>query len=230
MPDDLRWFRDLLDSAKEKAGSRLALSKILGVSAPTISGWEEGSVPAMDAYLRLLKYAGGDNERALPGWTPPTDRPKPLQVVGSVQAGSSSATFQLDETHPDLDFLWRKSSGWAYSRGPVLYIRVVGDSMEPVYPADSMIAVRKWSGTALPRSMPAVLFDKATQGSTLKLYQKRVRGNRVAVIGVPINPLHEALVWRPDDVEIQFVVLGKVEPMSVRELRQNGISRVLRED
>jgi hypothetical protein len=152
-----------------------------------------------------------------------------MHVMGAVQAGSANATFQLDEYHPDLDFLWSRSSGWSYSKGPVHYIRVIGDSMEPVYPEGGIIAVRQWNHNELPHSTPVVLLDKRTHASTLKLYQKKIIKGQPVIVGVPVNPIHETQIWRPHEVEIQLVVLGKAEPLSVREIRQNGSRFVLRD-
>lgn len=196
------------------------LARRLGESRQNVNHWRSGRMPEPHRQGPLLEKMGGDIRRALPGYQPPEGQ-RPLTVMGTVQAGSSSTNLQHSEEHADLDFLWRKSSGWAYSTGPVRYLRVVGDSMEPAYPANSIIAVRAHNGMPLPHSMPVVLLDRTTQSSMVKLYQKKLRGTRAVVFGVPINPLHEVMSWHSeDDVKIQFVVLGKAEPLSGREIRQ----------
>lgn len=224
------WIDDLIEAAKERHGGSLRkLAEAMGIANSTLAQWDSGTNRvAFERLEKLLKLAGGDIHRAMPGHETPGPM-QSLEVMGSVQAGSASATFQLDEHHDSLDFLWAKSSGWPLSKGPVKYLRVVGDSMDPIYPESCIIAVRQWNGLELPRSTPAVLYDKLTQSSTLKLYQKRVRAGRVAIFGVPINPAHEAMAWKPSDVEIQFVVIGKAEPLSGREIRQNGNRMVLRD-
>lgn len=65
------WFDGMLEKAKKKAGGTWEdLAEQLGVTRNTASGWagEYGRPPKLHDFLNLLKYVGGDIERARPEW------------------------------------------------------------------------------------------------------------------------------------------------------------------
>jgi hypothetical protein len=226
----MTWFSDAIDAyMRDTKLGESELARRLGVARQTLNAWRGGRMPEEPRQVEMLTKMGGDIRRAFPAERVSGPMPA-MSILGTVQAGSSTMTLQEVETHTDLNFLWQRSSGWVHSKGPVSYIRVTGDSMDPVYPEGCIVAVREPVSMELPKSTPVVFLDLATQSSTLKLFQRRTIRGKDAIFGVPINPRHDAMIWSPKDVRIQFVVLGKAEPMSGREIRQNAGSMIMREN
>lgn len=228
----MNWFGDALRQymvAKAIATGE-ALADNLGENKATVHRWLNGlSMPKNTKLVRILKDIGGDIERALPDYVPPGPM-APLQLVGTVQAGSSQFTQSELEIEESLNFLWSNTSAWHCSTGPVQYVRVIGDSMEPIYPEGCLIAIRNWRpGASVPHSTPVIFIDETTKSCTFKLYQERRRGKITLLIGVPINPRHEALVWKESEATVHKIVLGKAEALSAREIRQNLGAMIMRD-
>lgn len=217
------WFRPLLDSAKDKAGSRLALARKIGMSHPAIMEWEEGAVPGLDRFLELLEYVGGDISHALPG-DPHPARGSEVKVWGEVSAGNALVSEQHPEYIDALTLNWQESRAWSRTTGPVAYLRVRGDSMEPAYPDRCLIACRAPQPMmTIPQGWPAILQDVTTHEQTFKLhYEVRGKGGRPVVLGVPINNRHELVSFSKGRPIVNYLVLGKVQPF-MGDLPERGM-------
>ena len=224
-------IKSVVDQAIEQAKGVRGLAKQLGTSHSTVSGWTSGSCPSARLFEDMLKYLGGDIERALPDYDPETA--PSMQVLGRVAAGGEAVVYEdLELVHPQKD-VWEHSSAAPLGFGPVQYMRVEGESMEPDYPRGCLIAVRRstlkpWN---VPHLSPVILVPKSAHDSaTFKLVQVKRDANDkpTQVLGVPINRSYDVLFWGPEEVGISHVVLGKVEVFKPGVRYANG--KVFQED
>jgi SOS-response transcriptional repressor LexA len=205
-----KWFYEVLEAAKEKAGSRAALARALDTRHPTIMDWEEGSVPGLDKFLQLLDYAGGDISRALPGYQDEPQRPS-IRVYGRVSAGLVTLAQQEERVVEGEDGAWKSSVYRKLTHGPIIYLEVSGNSMEPEYPDGALLACAKPSQRSLPDLTPVIA--RVDESATFKLYRmSRDRSNRAEVELVPINRSYHIQRFAPSQVAIDYVVLGFINP------------------
>lgn len=206
-------LKPLIDKAITKAGGTPeALGEALGVSRTSIQNWQATGSMKTNNFLRLLSFIGGDIERALPEYQP--DRASAtVTVYGEVSASSAVVSEEVREEIDAFELNWKRSRAWTLTTGPVVYLRVRGDSMSPAYPEGSLIACRAPHTPGMtPQGWPVVLQDNDNHEQTFKLFYT-IRGDRgrPMVLGVPINPAHHPVPF-PNRAIINYLVLGKIEP------------------
>lgn len=217
-----------LDDANGRGGWE-RLARRLGEARNTLERWGtvEGQFPKFDVAAKILREFGGDLRRAFPDWQPaPAAAIPELPVLGYVQAGvmtfaDVSEPIRTISVSPDL---WRESPLWNQTnpvmlrnhehkqeRHEVVLLQIVGDSMEPTYPAGLIIACRSPKDPTMLQDGTPCIF-RNNEGQTFKTLRWATDGSEVAFIGEPINPAHRRIVFhRSKDVEILFVVVGKLD-------------------
>lgn len=199
---------------------------------PTKNGGVETPRPNSDLLMKALALIGGDISRALPDYEPAGQ--SPLSILGDIEAGAAVQVFEEEVALEGIDDIWKRSSLFSKSFGPIKYLRVHGDSMAPDYPEGCLIPVRRTTIKAqnFPDFSPVILEDIHRQEMSFKLLQvehsrkgdKSIR----AIVGNPINRAHRALIFKPDEVRVVFVVLGKIEPAVPSIQRQNKAAALLK--
>jgi len=209
-------FADLIIKAKEIAGSRLALAKALGVANATVIGWEKGADPGSEKYQRLIDYVEKrpavlephivyDHEQV-----EHVDREEQgFFISGQVAAGK--VTFAGEDQHViSLGSLWAKSRYWPLTTGQVIFVEVHGDSMAPQYQAGEILACRTPANAMdLPNGTPCIFQEGEEDGFTFKLLHKTE--GHAYVIGQPLNPAFDVVMFKAKQVRIPLVVVGKVQ-------------------
>ena len=194
-------------------GAKARFAKIHGLDTGNLTRWLNGQPPSWEAGVGLIQACGGHWEKALPDWEPDLEVSGASAVaIGRVAA--SSARFALaEESVVSMDVQRFLGSTWAsYTRAPasgrrVELVQVAGDSMEPVYPDGCFVAVRPpRDPRELPQGVHGIVRVVGTGEMTFKVLQ--FDKERKVVLGVPLNRSHEVGVWRMDEVEVDWVVLG----------------------
>jgi SOS-response transcriptional repressor LexA len=185
----------------------------------------EGHNPTLATVEKLLRAIGGDIARALPrdadGETLHING-ESMPVYGSVSAGRVDLAVEEVENIDAPSTLWRDSVYRALTTGPVHYLRVRGDSMEPDFPDGSLIACARPNTAQLPDLTPVIL--RHADDVTFKLFQRAGKD----VLAVPLNRSHPVQQFRLRDISVDYIVLGTVTPYrqgtsaSRRILRDNG--------
>lgn len=203
------WFYEALKRGKERAGSRVALARALGVKHPTIMDWEDGAVPGLDNALRLLEYAGSDLSLVLVSESLPQE---PVCIVGRVSAGAKSTAFEEPRRLDGISSAWKRSVYWPLcAAGLVVYLEVDGNSMEPDYPDGCLLACARPAGGPLPDLTPVIA--RVLDQATFKLYSLgRDRQRRPEVELIPINRTYKVQRHDPKEVSIDYIVLGVANP------------------
>lgn len=220
----LRSRASALNDANGRGGT-VALAKKLGLSRPTLERWIDGdAAPDVAKAERLIKALGGDLQRAKPDYVPPNllvavkeaealygKRQEPIRFVGSVRGGELDERADL-EREVEFQDIWRESPWWSYTLAeePVVMVRVVGDSMAPVYPDGCMIAMRRFKPGKLPNGGPCVF--RTGRGESIERTFKILRTTKQGdIIGWPLNPEHDPIIFR-GAVTLEYVVLGVMDP------------------
>lgn len=205
------YIKPALEEALRKSGNSIStLSEAIGVSRTAIVNWQDGGIPRVDAYAKLLKYIGGDLEKAQPSYEP-AERDT-LTVLGDIAAGTVMLMEEKVETVPGLRSIWKESRYASKVQGEIRYCRVSGDSMEPGVPDGSYLAIGRPATGQIDDFTPVIA--RIGEDATFKLWQKYtdIRGNTLVYL-FPINyHNHNIQSYDPDDVLIEFIVLGVLNP------------------
>lgn len=167
---------------------------------------------------RIVKRLGGDLERALPSYEPRSDTIAvaeggpdydDLSALGEVSAGDGRVILPERDPRPNrtLEAMARDHPSYPLGAGPVIVLRVRGDSMSPLYPDGSRILVRAVAdASAVPSGTDVILHDRRDEVSTLK--RVLIDPDRRRIVATPVND-HYAPVWyRPREASITHVVVG----------------------
>lgn len=198
----------LIEDGVKRAGTQRKLATAIQVSHSTISGWKDGTRPNAEAYQRLVEYAGEAErvrERAA-NYDP--KRTEELKILSRVAAGHGAEALAETEAKP-LGELWEQSQWRCLTTGPVDFFRVSGDSMEPVFPDGSFIAVARANTSQIPDRCPCVvLVDGRDINFKLVSIRQAAKGGREIEL-MPINLINYSPErYLLDRVEIQFIALG----------------------
>lgn len=207
------WFYNCLTDYLKRVGTQKEAAYRLGVSQSMLSGYvRRDNVPSVAFADRLLREIGGDIRRALPDYEPDGPPAQPLTVHGRVSAGRVNLAVEETHTFPSINDAWRESIYRQFTTGPVTYLTVHGDSMEPHYPDGCLLACARPATRELPDLTPVIA--RAGDGATLKLYRLgRDRRRQPEVELIPINfPQHDIQRFAPGAIEIDYIVLGFINP------------------
>lgn len=221
------WFQQFLQKEQKARGLNVTdMAAFLDVERETYDRWQSGvSKPKILDGVEVLTKLGWNFERAKPNAENPTiaaaraelekeysSRIERIRHVGQVRGGELDSR---PDTQSALTFeeLWDESPYVPFTdkTQPVVTARVVGDSMAPDYPDRSRIAMRRWNGDKLPEGTPCVFQTGAGEHveHTFKLLRRTSDGN---ILGWPLNPEHAPIIFRGRQFEIEYIVLGLVNP------------------
>lgn len=234
------WFQELLQKeAKDRGFNVTEMASFLGLVRETYDRWQSGfRKPNILQAAEVLKKLGGDINRALPNYIPPSYEQAeketkakyrdavPLMempVAGRISAGPVDWIDSGDEdpvlATPEL---WRNNRYWKLSnpyRNPntgetheVVLLKVSGDSMDPEFTHGEILAFRVPKNVPdLPDGTPCIIQERG-RGQTFKLLYRAT--NNKTLTALPINRRHRPTTFSgtSEDVEIPFMFVGKLDP------------------
>jgi SOS-response transcriptional repressor LexA len=176
-----------------------------------ITRWLGSGNPKLEDLRRVLEYFHADPSELFGGASGEKLSPAPagddgIDVIGRVAAGVISYSPEDHKRVPGNKRIWDYSAYRPLTQGPISYVEVIGDSMEPDFPEKSLIAVARPSTGQIPPLTP-VIFRKDDE-MTLKLFQ---RVDKI-VLAIPVNKSHEVQHFPVDLVHIDYIALGVVNP------------------
>lgn len=197
-----------LEAALAKAGTQRALAEILGTGHSTLSGWKNGvDMPAVD-FLKIVEYIGGDASRSMPDWE--DDTKGGLTIRGSVSAGLVTFAQADERVIEGPDGPWSTSTYRRLTHGPVQYVQVSGNSMEPDFPDGCILACAKPSAK-VPDMTPVIA--RVDDEMTFKLMAvTKDRRGKPEVELIPLNRTFRVARYAPEEVAVDYVVLGFINP------------------
>lgn len=206
-------MRDLLARGVARYGSKAALAKQVGVTHNAVYAWHDGSMPALDKYLKLVELVGDEPNKL---FTQPAEEPPPspsgtIRVIARIAASSANFTVMEDEyaEHVDADVgtFARAHTEYGNTGDPTVLALVQGDSMAPYFRDGSYAIMRRWNARRRPpRGTIAAVRIISDEGFTLKKLQFEQHG----VLLLPLNQEHDAMLYKPDQIEISWVALGVI--------------------
>jgi repressor LexA len=135
---------------------------------------------------------------------PDEDRHTRLPLVGAIAAGSPIEAVENRE-HLDLEALFAPQSG--RRAGETFVLRVRGDSMIDEHIREGDYVIVQGQHTARNGQTVVALLDNGE--ATLKKYHKE--GGRIRL--QPANEKYEPIYVKPDQIQIQGVVIGVIRTM-----------------
>lgn len=225
----------ILKGLREFDGSERAYAEKIGVKYGALRSWiERGSEPSADKVETILKNLGGDITRALPDYSP-SERElagyaSPVKIHGEVSAGHASYSQSPIETEQVLETCYGSSPHYSITQGPIVHLKVSGDSMEPDFPHRSLLACRApWvAKEAIPNGTPCIMLT-SDGDTTFKLFQYSKAYGRV--LAIPINESYDVQIFKPSEVEVQLIVVGISQAMrGARRPASASNPMILRED
>lgn len=136
----------LIDARKSRGFTQERIAEMMGVSVPQVSRWENGKDGIPSQRLSALSHAYGapvgellddDGEMLPPGPT--------LYIKGSVQAGHFAEAWEVPADE------WERYTGRSDIAAPMrerFGLRVVGESMNEIYPPGTILDCVAWNGMA----------------------------------------------------------------------------------
>jgi len=191
----------LADLRRKKGLTQEELAELLGVSRVTVARWETGKlVPGTSSIMKLSDVLGVPpsyffEEEEKPKWDKNAEPLKgreakviPIGVYGEAQAGNFGGyTYPTPEEYFPTPELMLK--GLPPNR--VFWIRVEGDSMEPLFHRGDLVLVADPSFYEVKEGAPVVVVNGDGELTVKYYYYDR---NKRLVILQPANPKYKPVV------------------------------------
>lgn len=218
---------NLIKRGKAIAGSRLALADRLGIVPATIIGWEKGSDPMSEHRRKLEEFVASADRNYMPLLQVQESAENEIFISGQVAAGKVSFAGE-DQYFKTLQSLWGKSRYWPITTGDVIYLEIVGESMAPEYLPGEIIACRAPQIRAqdIPSGTPCIFQESDEDNFTFKIMR---HGQSNEVIGQPLNPEFQFVIFSRELVQVPLIVLGKVQLAKSSMLQPSFLPRRKRE-
>jgi hypothetical protein len=200
-------------------------AEALGVGLTTLFNYMENPEKKLNMATaeKVLRAMGGGLvwDDARPLVPPPVSSILVFKSHGHVSAGMVTVGEELEEDCELSHSEWRRSPFWNVTvpvpfapenQDGVVYLTVRGDSMSPDFPDGCRIACRApIPSLDLPDQTPAILETDRGE-TTFKLLQiERGKDNRItSILAIPINIEQKVQVFKPKEVRVLYVVLGRV--------------------
>lgn len=204
--------------ARRRAGlNQKDLGARLGLTQSVVSDWERGELESWRDHIEPLCRALGVTPSyfaaAATGGRGPQIAPE-IEVVGEVQGGA----FRLAVEYPPEDrFFLPAIPTPAYDRVMRRYLKVVGDSVNELYPDGTYVCVISSADTDIRPGDMVVVYLR--QGELREATIKEVRveeDGRIALWPRSTHPAHQDPIYLSDDdqdaPEIAYVVIGSYRP------------------
>lgn len=202
-------FQTWLIERVREAGSESAVARKIGVAPNYVHKWVNGQQPSLEHFARAVKAYGGNLEDAFPQHEGRVQ--ESLPVYGRVSAGTVSYAEQELRIIEGTPRVWSESVYRQHTTGPVIYIEVVGNSMEPEFPDGCLLACARPGVSILPQFTPVIA--RIDDQYTFKLYSIAMNPyGKKEVRLTPLNRAFQVQSYRLSDVHIDYVVVGFVNP------------------
>lgn len=209
--------RKLREARKRVPLSQADLGERVGVAQSVVSDWERGELESWRDYTDLLSRAlsvGPGFFSAVTTSARGLSIVTELEVVGEVQGGTfrSAIEYTVEER-----FKLPAIPTPAYERVARRYLKVVGDSVNELYPDGTFVCVVSAADTDVRPGDKVVVY--AHQGGFSEATIKELRvdpDGRIALWPRSTKPEHQAPIYLSDDdqdgPEIAYVVIGSYRP------------------
>lgn len=218
----MNWHKRLTQAREAKGIKKSAFAKLVGVSAPTVTDWENGDTKMIEganlikvcAALAispewLLNGIGEPSSNALAismgapsnfdrNATPAALGSRAIPIISAIQAGAMreiSVPYPVGSGYATV-FVDDSYSGWAFG------LEIEGDSMLPDFrPGDIVIIEPEWE----PRPGECVAAKNGKEEATFKKYRQRgtdAAGNDIFEL-VPLNEDYPTL--RSDETPLKII-------------------------
>ncbi len=177
----MNWHKRLTQAREAKEIKKSAFAKLVGVSAPTVTEWENGNTRMIEGanLMKVCSALGITPEWLLHGVDSITDLlPGAMRVVISDDSEPSENTYQIPmvqlrlqagvtgfQTEPDRrdGGTMAISKSWAdrkeYNPSRLIAIRVKGESMEPTLHEDDIVVINLDAKSPVDNGIFAVNYD-----------------------------------------------------------------------
>lgn len=205
------------DARKRASLTQDQLAQRLGVKQSVVSDWERGELASWKDYIPELTRALNLLPSYFAAGTTRASESQPVryaEVVGEVQGG----TFRLAVEYPPEDrFMLPAIPSPGYDRVPLRYLRVVGDSVNLLYPDGTFVLVVSTADTDVRSGDRVVVYSR--QGELREATIKEIRvepDGRIALWPRSTHPDHQEPIYleaeEQDGPEIAYVVVGSYRP------------------
>lgn len=200
---------------KQRGLTQTALAEMLGVEQPTIQRWESGKREPDFAQLFALARALDISPGALLDPTIAVPMGPRLYVKGEVAAGVWKAAIELPESE------WVSFTGRADVTAKEEHrfgLRVVGDSMNEVYPPDTIVECVSVFGTAEPTPGKRVVVVRTNIDGDCEATVKELveQDGDLWLVPRSTNPAHRPIKLTDADPNIVETRIAAVVVASVR--------------
>lgn len=200
---------------KQKGLTQAALAEIVGVEQPTIQRWEKGKREPELGQLLALARALDIEPGALIDPTIATPIGPRLSIKGEVAAGVWKTAFELPEAE------WQTFTGRADVTADLDYrfgLRVVGDSMNEIYPPGTILECVSLFGRAEALPGKRVVVIRTNDHGECEATVKELVEQEGDLWLVPRshNPVHRPIRLRDEEPGIVETRIAAVVVASVR--------------
>lgn len=210
------YLDQLADLRKQRGLSQAALAEKLGVEQPTVQRWEKGKREPSLAQLFELAGALGVEPGALIDPSIAASIGPRLYVKGEVAAGIWRQALEQPEDE------WLSFTGRADVAASTEHrfgLRVVGDSMNEVYPQGTIVECVSVFGHIEPEPGKRVIVVRTNENGEVEATVKELveQGGELWLVPRSTNPAHQPFkIGEPEpgirEVRIAAVVVASVRP------------------
>ena len=200
----------LVRSARAKGYSFKQIGDAVGASQSSVHGWAKGGTASHEHYIELIKFLGGDINRALPSFS--QQDKEEISFIGEISELYVDVSEEVAEAIRGISQIMNMSKYSKYSEGDIKVARVSTDAMSPVIPDYSFIGVARPNRFTFRERVPAVLTYNGEKMIRM-ISESRNDRNVTTVNLLPINlKSYDIITCKPKDFEINFIVLGVINP------------------
>lgn len=211
----MRYLGGLPQLRKQKGLTQAALAEIIGVEQPTIQRWETGKREPELSQIFALATALDVEPGALLDPTVAAPIGPRLYVKGEVAAGVWKEAYELPPSE------WQSFNGRADITAKLEHrfgLRVIGDSMNEIYPAGTIVECVSVFGTAEPRPGKRVIvirtnLDGDTEATVKELVEQ---DGDLWLVPRSYNPTHLPIRLGDEEPGIVETRIAAVVVASVR--------------
>jgi transcriptional regulator with XRE-family HTH domain len=209
----------LIRDARKRAGlSQVDLGARLGVTQSVVSDWERGELESWRDYLDGLARALGVSTGY---FAAPTTRGRgtvlsdDIEVVGEVQGGAFRVAV---EYAPEDRYALPAIAAPGYERVARHYLKVVGDSVNQVFPDGSYICVVSAADTDVRSGDMVVVYNQQAGLTEATVKEVRLEADgRIALWPRSTHADFQTPIYLSEDngdsPEIAYVVIGSYRPV-----------------
>jgi transcriptional regulator with XRE-family HTH domain len=209
--------RKLREARKRVPLSQADLGERVGVAQSVVSDWERGELESWRDYIEPLARALGVTPGFFSGATTIAGAlsfANEIEVVGEVQGGTFKVAIEYS---PEERHFLPAIPVPAYERVARRYLKVVGDSVNELYPDGTYVMVVSTADTDARPGDRVVVYARKGELSEATIKEVRVEADgRIALWPRSTHPDHKTPIYLTDEdqdgPEIAYVVVGSYRP------------------